>query len=353
VGYIDSGLRYQFLNRALQEHLGPAAESADRRALARAGADTLDAAWRAPLEASLSRGCPLQCECTCPRSGRIYACLFLPDLTASQSPRGAFVLGIDITEQRTIEDQRKRERLEQTWLSLAEHEQERLGQELHDSVGQELSGASFLAKALAVRLQTEGSALAEDADWVKQLLARCVEHIRALSRQLSPTELENGTVLAAIDRLCTDVERSYGVSCTLIASARSRPLCAAMSPVAARQLYRVCQEALNNAMRHGDSKHIRVRVDLRGRHLRLAILDDGRGFDSGSTRGWRERTEGIGLHSMLLRANSLDGHLRIGRHSACTLVLLRAPFGRLMFAPSDPHPASPLSDGRPHAHPAG
>jgi len=353
LGYVDEGRRYRFMNRTLSKLLNPHRVPADGRTLGDGDREDVDAAWLLPFQATLSGAAPVQFECVCPRSARMYACIFLPDMARSAAPVGAFILALDITEQRAAEDARRRERLEQTWLSVAEHEQERLGQELHDSVGQELSGASFLAKALALRLQTEGSTLAEDADWVKQLLARCVEHVRALSRQLSPTELESGTVLAALDRPCCDVERSYGVSCTLAASVRSRSLCAAMTAVAARQLYRVCQEALNNAMRHGGSKRIRVRVDLRGRHLRLAIVDDGQGFDEGGTRGWRARTEGVGLHSMQLRANSLGGHLRIGRHCGYTLVLLRAPFGRLMFASADTQSSGANPGGGIHAHPAG
>src|SRR5688572_19062909 len=103
-------------------------------------------------------------------------------------------------------------------LSIAEQEQERIGRELHDGVGQDLAGAAFLAKALATKLAAQDSALAGDAEWIKQILGRCVESVRSLSRHLSPTELERGNLPAALERLCTDVERTYGIDCRLLAS---------------------------------------------------------------------------------------------------------------------------------------
>lgn len=349
ISYIDAEGRYRFNNRAFALWLERGVDELVGRTLADVHGQASAELVATPLARALATGHPVNFEVTLPSNGHTYACTFVPDLGEGEDVRGVYSLALDVTEQRALEASSKRESLERTWLSVAEREQERLGRELHDSVGQELAGASFLAKALAVRL--EGSALAADADWVKQLLTRCVEHVRGLSRQLSPTELEHGTVLAAIDRLCADVERSYGVSCELLASQRARPLCSAITANAARQLYRVCQEALNNAMRHGASTRISVRMDLRGRMLRLAIADNGSGFAPGLPNAHDPAAGGVGLKSMRLRAQSLGGLLRIGRHVGWTLIILRAPFGRLMFTATDPSSPSPADQGSEHAYP--
>lgn len=349
ISYIDADGRYRFNNRAFALWLERGVDELVGRTLADVHGQAAADLVATPLAQALATGNPVSFEVTLPSNGHTYACTFVPDVGGDDDVRGVYSLALDVTEQRALEASSKRESLERTWLSVAEREQERLGRELHDSVGQELAGASFLAKALAVRL--EGSALAADADWVKQLLTRCVEHVRGLSRQLSPTELEHGTVLAAIDRLCADVERSYGVSCELLASQRARSLCSAITANAARQLYRVCQEALNNAMRHGASTRISVRMDLRGRMLRLAIADNGSGFASGLPNAHDPTAGGVGLKSMRLRAQSLGGLLHIGRHVGWTLIILRAPFGRLMFTATDPSSPASTTQGSEHAYP--
>ena len=204
----------------------------------------------------------------------------------------------------------------QVLLSIAEQEQERIGRELHDGVGQELAGAAFLAKALAAKLAVHDPALADDAEWIKQILGRCVESVRSLSRHLSPTELERGNLAAALERLCADVERTFGIACRLSIDIGDESI----APGPTRQLFRVCQEALNNATRHGACRQLGVRLDRRSGRLRMAIVDDGVGFAP------KPRcTVGIGLNSMRLRARSLQGTLRFGRRSGRTLVVLRIP----------------------------
>jgi len=205
--------------------------------------------------------------------------------------------------------------------SLAEQEQERLGRELHDGLGQELAGAAFLAKVLADRLATGDPNSAADAEWIKTILGRCLENVRSLSRRLSPTELERGHLLAALERLCADVERSYGIRCEFDAGDGACLTCNALGPDAARQLFRVCQEAVTNATRHGRCGTVHVRLLRRGRRIRLSISDDGVGFSGPRPAA---DTPGIGLRSMAARATRLGGQLRIGRRAGWTHVMLVA-----------------------------
>ena len=215
--------------------------------------------------------------------------------------------------------------LEHALISVAEQEQERIGRELHDGLGQELAGAAFLAKALAGKLASLDPAVASDAEWIKIILGRCLEGVRHLSRQLSPTDLAQGNAIAALERLCADVERSYGVSCCLTVDEGVQALCDRASADDTRQLFRICQEALNNATRHSACRRVRVRLSRRGQAVRLAISDDGEGFAQGARRP--PSSSGVGITSMNLRARSLDGCIRITRRTGWTHVLLRAPCG--------------------------
>lgn len=215
-------------------------------------------------------------------------------------------------------------RLEYALISVAEQEQERIGRELHDGLGQELAGAAFLAKALASKLGGINADAAADAEWIKVILGRCVEDVRTLSRQLSPTELEKGDVISTLARLCADVERMYGLSCQLAIEPAARAPSEATGASAARQMFRICQEALNNATRHGACRTVRVTLALRDTHMRLAVSDDGRGFPVPHGRVESE-PGGIGLHSMRLRARHLGGRLRIARRRGWTHVIARFP----------------------------
>lgn len=212
----------------------------------------------------------------------------------------------------------------QALVAVAEQEQERLGRELHDGLGQELAGAAFLAKALAHKLSTSDPATAEDAEWIKTILGRCLESVRLLSRRLSPTDLAQGSAIAALERLCADVERSYGIRCRLQVDAAVRRHCEDASADATRQLYRICQEALNNATRHSACREVRVQLASRSTTLRLVISDNGAGF-IGSPRRPSPGGGGLGLNSMGLRARSLGGGLRVARRLGWTHVVLRAP----------------------------
>lgn len=207
-------------------------------------------------------------------------------------------------------------------MSVVEQEQERIGRELHDGLGQELAGAAFLAKALEARLARQGDAAATDAEWIKLILGRCMEEVRALSRRLSPTDLAQGNVAAALARLCKDVERSYGIRCMLSIEEPLRMVLERTNAESTRQLFRICQEALNNATKHSACDRIIVRLAPRCGQLRLSVSDNGRGFGHDSHHA---NKGGLGLASQRMRARSLGGECRFLRRSGWTHVFLRAP----------------------------
>src|SRR5689334_14928290 len=100
---------------------------------------------------------------------------------------------------------------ERSELDFFERERDRIGRELHDGLGQQLTGVAFLAKALEKRLAGKHQEEAQEAAWIVRLLNSAVDHVRFLSRNLSPVELDGDSLASALEKLAADVRAIYGV----------------------------------------------------------------------------------------------------------------------------------------------
>ncbi|WP_386065764.1 ATP-binding protein [Tahibacter sp. UC22_41] len=209
-------------------------------------------------------------------------------------------------------------------LDMEEQAQTRIGQELHDDVGQQLAGIAFLAKALANRLEREENRLSQEANWIAQIANRSVESCRSLSHQLSSPHFSNGEVGDALRRLCADTSNLFGVDC-VYCPARAWRNVGAIDADVSRHMLRVVQEAINNAIRHGRADRILVRLERRSLRLRLSIVDRGSGMSSGSFT--HHETTGLGFSSMQARARQLRGRLRVRSGARGTVVMLTVPHG--------------------------
>jgi signal transduction histidine kinase len=201
-------------------------------------------------------------------------------------------------------------------------ERTRLARELHDAVTQSLYSMSVLAGAWrrqieAGQLQPQQAHIAE----LGELAQHALREVRLLIYELRPTELEEEGLLGALYRRLETVEQRAGINTRLIVTdedGRAYPLPpdgrAAMvdfdrlPPVMEHGLYRIAQEALNNALKHSGATAVAVRVRLGGAALTLEIEDNGRGFDAGQSR---PRAGGFGLTGMAERARQLGGQLSI------------------------------------------
>jgi len=213
------------------------------------------------------------------------------DFYAVGSPgAGVTFLGRDITERRW---------LEQRLLTVIDAEQQRIGADLHDGLGQKLTGLACLATALRDRLVTGDAQNAEQANLIAVLSNDATLESRALARGLCPVQLEQaGGLLAALTELVESTEVIHGVRCRF----RCPPQfdCDHVTGV---QLYRISQEAINNALRHGAAKNIEVTLAAQdAAEFRLTIADDGKGFDL-TARPVRKG----GLRLMEYRANMIGG----------------------------------------------
>ena len=209
-------------------------------------------------------------------------------------------------------------------LDMEEQAQTRIGQELHDDVGQQLAGIAFLAKALANRLEREENRLSQEANWIAQIANRSVESCRSLSHQLSSPHFSNGEVGDALRRLCADTSNLFGVDC-VYCPARAWRNVGAIDADVSRHMLRVVQEAINNAIRHGRAERILVRLERRSLRLRLSIVDRGSGMASGNFT--HHETTGLGFSSMQARARQLRGRLRVRSGARGTVVMLTVPHG--------------------------
>jgi signal transduction histidine kinase/FixJ family two-component response regulator len=213
------------------------------------------------------------------------------DFYAVGSPGGGVTfLGRDITERRW---------LEQRLLTVIDAEQQRIGADLHDGLGQKLTGLACLATALRDRLVKGDSENAEQANLIAALSNDATLESRALARGLCPVQLEQaGGLLSALQELTDSTEVIQGVRCRFRGPAQFD--CDHLTGV---QLYRISQEAINNALKHGEAKSIEVSLTATDHEdHRLTIADDGKGFDADA----RPLRKG-GLRLMEYRANMIGG----------------------------------------------
>lgn len=196
---------------------------------------------------------------------------------------------------------RRRRSLERQVLSVAEAEQRRISLELHDGLGQHLTGVAFVARALADALKADGHARCADAEWIVRLLNETIGKTRALARGMWPVSLERDSFEATLRKLAEDLEAIFGVSCTVLVLATPE----LPSDVAAHHLFRVLQEAATNAIKHGQARRLTFRIERQGNALVASVVNDGlppsvEALNSG---------EGMGVIGMQLRADALGGKL--------------------------------------------
>lgn len=197
-----------------------------------------------------------------------------------------------------------RMRLESEILEISEREKQQVGQDLHDSLGQKLTGAVFLSRALAGHLKQGDLEAGAQAVRINEILKESVAQVRRMARGLSPVDLGEDGITGALQRLADETSSVYGITCVF----QHSDDVAGLSVKAAHHLYAIAMEAVNNAVRHGQAKEVVIEWGRTDQTGRLGIEDDGQGFDPDSTqRG------GMGLRIMKYRATMIDGHLDITR----------------------------------------
>jgi PAS domain S-box-containing protein len=199
----------------------------------------------------------------------------------------------------------ERERLQHELLEISEREQRRIAQDLHDGLCQELLGVGFLADALHRRLAQRKDPEAGAAAYIAEAARASASDARALSHGVLPVDSAPRALMKALEKFAGLTSRLFGICCHFVCP---RPVLL-RSQSTATHLYRIAQEAVGNAIKHGGGT--RVTIDLRhaGRgHLSLSIRDDGGGIVPGEPG-----KSGMGFQIMRYRASMCGGTLEIGK----------------------------------------
>ncbi len=200
--------------------------------------------------------------------------------------------GIDITQRRLVERE---------LLRVSDAEKDRIGSDLHDGLGQYLTGISCLSAALRDKLQVNGRKEAEDAATIASLVQEAIAQARALARGLCPVQLETSGLETALEDLTNQVQRLHGLECDFNPSGQVD-----VETSVALHLYRIAQEAINNALKHASARRITVTADFSQATKLLAIEDDGCGFDPNAEHG-----PSSGMSLMPYRAAMIGGTLTV------------------------------------------
>ena len=196
----------------------------------------------------------------------------------------------------------ERERLEKELLDVSEREQRQIGHDLHDSLGQHLTSTAMAVQVLREKLDAKAAPEAKDAAKIVTLVEDGIAKARELARGLSPVELEAEGLMSALQELAVGISKWSKVTClfecespVLIANATS-----------AMHLYRIAQEAVSNAIRHGKPKRIVISLDESKAGVTLSVEDDGAGLPENWQNG-----PGLGTRIMAHRAAIIGGTLSL------------------------------------------
>ncbi len=209
----------------------------------------------------------------------------------------------DISKRKLLEQDRRR--LERELVGIVERERQRTGRVLHDSIGQQLTGISCMMQVLEERLS--GSSLADEASYVEKIstqVNKAVEQTRLLAKGLDPIDLETNGLNLELEKLANHMQSVSGVACKL----EWGQAVSVEDPSVSVNLFRIAQEAITNAIRHGRPKYIKVSLTRENGHGKLTVTNDGLGFpEDAAKRG------GMGLSIMRHRAEMINGSLGIRR----------------------------------------
>jgi PAS domain S-box-containing protein len=202
-----------------------------------------------------------------------------------------------------LKEMEERRLLEKELLSIVENERHRIGQGLHDSIGQQLTGIAFMMEVLGEKLAAKS--LGEElpyAEKIKSRLDQAVEQTRNLAKGLHAIDLDKNGLVSAIEELASNTEELFDVSCSL----KCDNTVAIKDVSIATNLYRITQEAITNAIKHGHTKNILIGLAEENDRLRLTIENDGLDFPDGVSS-----ENGMGLRIMRHRAEVINSSLEI------------------------------------------
>jgi signal transduction histidine kinase len=195
-----------------------------------------------------------------------------------------------------------RKKLERQIAEASDREQRRLGEDLHDGLCQHLVSVAFAARKLAAKLAEQSLPEAEDAAQIAELLSESIAQARAVARGLYLVPLEVGGLGSALEEFVMQVRARHRIPCQFV----DQVAVPVVGETVVTNLFRIAQEAVNNAVKHAQAGRIAVTLSADAAQICLTVEDDGRGFQKASNE-----THGMGLHLMNYRARMTGAALHI------------------------------------------
>jgi len=213
-------------------------------------------------------------------------------------------------------EMQERMRLQKELLEAGEREQQRIGHDLHDSLCQHLTGTALAGHALSQKLAGRSLPETKEANRLVELVEDAIELTRQLARGLHPLEMRAGHLAEGFQELAASASERFNVSCQF----EGGPVALQPDANVATHLYRIAQEAITNAVRHGRAKHISLGLEGAAGGIVLTVTDDGIGLPENARDG-----NGMGLRIMAYRADMMGATFKVerlpkrGTRVTCTL----------------------------------
>ena len=221
------------------------------------------------------------------------------DLELRVEQRTADLKAANLKLENVIEE---RKRLENELLEIAENERRRIGFDLHDDLGQKLTGMALMMKGLERRLANESHPCVQDAGKIQLLMEEVIRHTHNLARQFSSLDVKGEDLPSVLRELAASVTKLFDANCGFMVKGDPP----ALPQHTTIQLYKIAQEAVSNAVKHGKASHVAIGLVSQDNHLALTIKNNGLPFSAPSGKSTR-----MGLRIMHYRANTIGANLEI------------------------------------------
>jgi two-component system, LuxR family, sensor kinase FixL len=185
--------------------------------------------------------------------------------------------------------------LQKEIMHIAENERQRIGQDLHDGIGQNLTAATFLIEALREKIKNYSENMINDIDEIDNLVRKSIIQTRSIAKVLFPVEMDKNGLYSALSEMASTIEKVFDVTCEI----SRRGNFYIDDNQTAIHLYYISREAVTNAVKHGRAKNVHVCLTSNDSILKLIILDDGTGCKE------NEMGSGMGLRIMKYRASMI------------------------------------------------
>ena len=225
---------------------------------------------------------------------------------------GSTIKAWRVADQAHIKALERARDLEHEIAHISEHEQQKLGQDLHDGICQVLAAIQWALSSVRDDLKCKGLPEAAATDEVVKMIKDAIKQTRDLARSIFPVNMEEAGLPASLDELVLTSKRIFHIEATF----EMRREVGTIHPEVAMHLYRIVQEALNNAVRHSKARTVSVSLDEENELIKLAVVDDGIGFPASKTL-----EAGMGLKTMSYRAQQIGAQINIKNNAICGVTI--------------------------------